>query len=64
MRTLQISKFSPLTLKELNLLTSEIRETIAFEYKAVAAKSFSAADFWNIRRRSRSASRTRNFIKL
>jgi hypothetical protein len=44
---------------EIESLTIEVKETLAFEHRVVKAKSFTSADLWNIQgqRKTRSSRR-------
>ena len=46
---------------EIENLTKEVKETLAFGYRVVKTKSFTSADLWNIQRQSKTRS-SRRFI--
>jgi hypothetical protein len=46
---------------EIENLTVEVKETLAFEHRVVKTKSFTSADLWNIQRQSKTRS-SRRFI--
>jgi len=46
---------------EIEVLTREIKETLAFEAIAIKTKSFTSADLWNIQRQAKARS-SRRFI--
>ncbi|MFT3682377.1 MAG: hypothetical protein QM791_19130 [Ferruginibacter sp.] len=53
MKKLLNNLFTPLSKRELNDLTTEIKETIAFDLTAGRQKVFTSADLWNIHRSGR-----------
>lgn len=50
-----------LTKKELNILTTEVKETIA-NFKKDRRRIFNAADLWNIQRRKKNVFFKRSFF--
>lgn len=57
-----INIFNRLTNTEILNLTAEVKETIAVINSHKPAKTFCAADLWNIQRRKRSAMSRRYFL--
>lgn len=47
---------------EINQLTTEVKETIAFHFSRPIAKQFCAADLWNIQKNKKYAARSRRFL--
>ena len=43
-----------LTIEELNILTAEVKETVAKSFKKEKKRIFSAAELWDIQRRRKS----------
>ncbi|MEO8855219.1 MAG: hypothetical protein ABI359_15660 [Ginsengibacter sp.] len=51
-----------LTIKELELLTSEVKETLACNCKKGKNRIFSAAQYWDIQRRRKNRFRMRTYF--
>ncbi|MFZ1799187.1 MAG: hypothetical protein WAU24_04930 [Chitinophagaceae bacterium] len=47
---------------EINQLTTEVKETIAFHFSRPIAKQFCAADLWNIQKNKKYTARSRRFL--
>lgn len=45
--------FITINRKEMENLTSEVAETLAFEHSLLKAKTFTSADLWNIQRQAK-----------
>lgn len=45
--------FITISRKEIESLTSEVSETLAFEHNVVKARSFTSADLWYIQRQTK-----------
>ncbi|MEO7209550.1 MAG: hypothetical protein ABIY35_01290 [Chitinophagaceae bacterium] len=56
------SVLANLNANEINQLTSEVKETIAFHFNRPMTKQFCAADLWNIQKNKRHAVRSRRFL--
>ena len=53
MKTQTTGLFNQMTNAQLVSLTTEVKETLAFDVNFPAAKKFTAAEVWNIQRRKR-----------
>ena len=51
-----------LNANEINQLTSEVKETIAFHFTQPMSKQFCAAYLWNIQKNKRYTVRSRRFL--
>ena len=51
-----------LTRNELKVLTSEVKETVAQDFKKEKKKIFSAAQMWDIQRRRKNVSITKSYL--
>jgi len=56
----QTNQFSPISKEQTEKLTTVVKETIALGLNKV--RTFSAADLWNIQRRSRTIMSRRSFV--
>ena len=55
------SLFANLSNSQIENLTREVKETIAFEPGAAVSKTFTTADLWNIQRQARTRVQRRFF---
>lgn len=60
MKKQKTNQFSPMSKEQTENLTTVVKETIALGFNQ--ARTFSAADLWNIQRRSRTMMSRRSFV--
>lgn len=62
MKTQLINLFNQISKTQVENLTMEIKETLAIGYNHNTAKTFSAAELWNIQRQRKSITQRRRFV--
>lgn len=62
MKSQSTNLLNQLSKTQVENLTMEIKETLAIGYSHRTAKTFSAAELWNIQRQHKSSTQRRRFI--
>jgi len=62
MKTQSTNLLNQISKIEMENLTTEVKETLAFGYNNTQVKTFSAAELWNIQRQHKSMSQRRRFV--